>query len=146
MNRIESSVLVPAPLAEVFAYASDWQKWHEWFVGLSGTRPITSVTRGNGAQYAYKVRLMCFSAGVVTEIADFVENVGWRGIGRKGMPHVAHWQFEASGNQTHFTYSLEYRVPVPVLGTLLDAAILKPQWIRILNSSLANVKRHFEVS
>ena len=146
MTRIESSVIVSAPVAEVFAYASDWRRWHEWFVGLSGTRPITGVTRGSGAQYAYKVRLMCFSAGVVTEIADFVENVGWRGIGRKGMPHFTFWRFEASGSQTRFTYALEYRVPVPLLGAWLDAALLKPQWVRIIDSSLANVRRHFEAT
>jgi hypothetical protein len=144
MSRIELSVLIPAPLPEVFAYASDWQRWSEWFEGVSSFRPITDVTRGNGARYAYAARLMAFRIEVVTEIADFVENVGWTGIARKGMSHTTHWRFEPRGDQTWFTYGLEYRVPLPVLGLLIDSLMLKPQWHRIIAASLGNLKRRFE--
>ena len=146
MSRVELSVLVPASLPEVFAYASDWQRWSEWFEGVSGFQPTTEVTRGNGARYAYTVRLMGLRADVVTEITDFVENVGWTGIARKGMFHTTHWHFEACGEQTRFTYALEYQVTVPVLGGLIDSIILKPQWHRIIEASLGNLKRRFESS
>ena len=146
MSRVELSVLVPASLPEVFAYASDWRRWSEWFEGVSSFRPITEVARGNGARYAYTARLMGFQADVVTEIADFVENVGWTGIARKGMPHTTYWHFERCGDQTRFTYALEYRVPVSVLGGLIDSIILKPQWRRVIQASLGNLKRRFETS
>ncbi len=143
MTRVESSVLVPAPVATVFAYASDWQKWPEWFEGVENFHPMTAITRGNGARYAYTARVMAFRARVVTEITDFAENVGWTGVARGGMPHTTHWRFEAAGEQTRFTYGLDYRVPVPLLGKLVDAVLLKPQWRRIISDSLGNLQRRF---
>jgi uncharacterized membrane protein len=143
MTRVESSVLVPAPLPDVFAYASDWRKWSEWFEGIAGCQPTTEGTRGNGTRYAYTARVMGFRARVVTEITEFAENVGWTGIARKGMPHRTHWRFEGFGNQTRFTYGLDYHVPVPLLGALIDSLLLKPQWQRIIQASLANLQRHF---
>ena len=144
MSRVELSVLVPAPLSKVFAYASDWRRWEEWFEGVSGFRAITKITRGNGAQYAYKAQIVCFRVDVVTEITEFAENVGWTGVARKGMPHATYWHFEAVGDQTRFTYAVEGQVPVPVLGSLIDAVMLKPQWHRIVEASLANLTRRFE--
>jgi len=144
MIRVELSVVIPAPLPEVFAYASDWRKWDEWYVGVSDFLSVNETTQGNGAQYAYKARLACFSATVVTEIIDYAENVGWKGIGRRGMRHATYWHFEAVGDQTRFTHTVEGQVPIPVLGALIDAVLLRPQWHRIVADSLANLRRHFE--
>ena len=44
--QIEDSIVVAAPLNEVFAYASDWQHWAEWFKGVSDFRPTTAIERG----------------------------------------------------------------------------------------------------
>jgi hypothetical protein len=144
MARVELSVLVPAPLPKVFAYASDWRRWEEWYQGVSGFRAITEITRGNGAQYAYKAHMLFFRAEIVTEITEFAENVGWKGVARKGMRHATCWHFEAVGDQTRFTHAVEGQVPVPILGALIDALMLKPQWQRIVEASLTNLKRRFE--
>jgi hypothetical protein len=144
MVRVELSVLVPAPLSEVFSYASDWRRWEEWYEGVSGFRAITEVTRGNGAQYAYKAHIGPLRATVVTEITEFVENGGWTGVARKGMRHATHWRFEAVGDQTRFVHAVEGKVPIPVLGGLIAAVVLRPQWQRIVEGSLANLRRRFE--
>ena len=60
MTRIEASAIIPAAPEEVFRYASDWQKWAEWFEGVSDFQPTTKIVRGNGARYAYKARLLGF--------------------------------------------------------------------------------------
>ncbi len=104
MARIEQSVIIEAALKNVFHYAADWQKWSDWFEGVSGFRSTTVIKQGNGARYAYKARIMGVSASVETEIHDFVENVGWKGIATKGMPHTTQWIFESVGNGTKFTY------------------------------------------
>jgi coenzyme Q-binding protein COQ10 len=143
MTRIEQSVFIQAPVEQVFAYASDYQKWSEWFEGVSDFKPTTAVTRGSGARYQYKARLMGFAARVETEIHDFHPNSGWRGVATAGMPHRTGWVFEPMGLGSKFTYILEYRVPVPLLGPLLDRFFLKPQWNKIIQNSLANLSRHF---
>ncbi len=143
MTKIEDTVVVDAPIDAVFSYAADWRRWPDWFDGLSDVRPTSEVPRGNGARYAYRVRVMGLSAAVETEIHDFLEGRGWTGVGTRGLPHRTHWRFEALGQSTRFTYALEYRVPVPVLGAVLDALVVKREWRGILRTSLLNLQRHF---
>ena len=107
MIRLEHTVIIPLPLDQVFAYAADYRTWPEWFVGLSDVRPTTTTPGDNGARYAYKVRMMSVTAGVETEIREFVRNVGWIGVGTRGIPHRTHWHFESLQEGTRFTYGLE---------------------------------------
>ena len=144
MTHIEGSILISAPQQQVFAYASDWRTWSDWFQGVSDFRPLTEIQRGNGARYAYHARVFGFRASVETEITQFREDHGWTGVGRRGLPHTTHWLFESVGAGTRFTFAQEYHVPVPVLGSLLDAAFLRREWRRIIDASLANLRRHFE--
>jgi uncharacterized membrane protein len=143
MTRVEGTVIVDAPVHTVFTYASDWRRWQEWFEGVSGFRSTTEVTRGTGARYVYRASLMGLPATVETEIRDFVEDQGWTGIATRGVPHRTQWHFQAQGESTSFTYALEYELPVPVLGALVDALFLKGQWRRIIGRSLSNLKGHF---
>ena len=144
MTRVESSVDVPAPLAEVFAYASDWRKWEEWWEGVSDFKPTTKLTRGNGTRYAYKAWIAGITLNLETEIHDFAENVGWTGIVTKGPPHKTQWVFEGKGDLTRLTYILEYTLPVPMLGPPLDSLLMRPGWRRRLEKSLRNLRVYFE--
>ncbi|MFO7697169.1 MAG: SRPBCC family protein [Anaerolineae bacterium] len=143
MKPVEHSVVVQAPLEQVFAYTSDYRKWPEWYTGVGEATPTTQTTRGNGTRYAYKARMMGMWAAVETEIHDFEENRGWTGVGTKGLPHRTHWTFEPLGTGTRFTHAVECTVPVPLLGPLLEG-LLRPEWERILSSSLTNLQRHFQ--
>jgi len=113
MTRIEHSVVIQASVEEVFRYAADYQRWQEWYVGVE------------------------------TEIHDFKQNRGWTGIATKGMPHRTAWMFEPVGSATRFTHVVEGHVPVPLFGSLFDSLFLKPQWDRIVKTSLNNLGRHF---
>jgi hypothetical protein len=74
-------------------YAADYQKWPSWFEGVSDFEATTSVTQGNGARYAYRARMMGVSATLETEVHDFQQNRGWRGVATRGMPHRTQWAF-----------------------------------------------------
>ena len=144
MTRVEASVEVNAPLQDVFAFASDWRRWDDWWEGVSGFHPTTEITRGNGTRYAYKAWIAGLALNLETEIHDFVENVGWRGMVTRGVPHRTQWVFEGKGKATRLTYILEYSLPVPVLGPLADSLLMRPGWRRRLERSLRNLKIHFE--
>jgi len=86
---------------------------------------------------------MMMTAIVETEIHKYIENSGWTGVATRGIPHRTHWIFEPVGAETRFTYILEYRLPIPLLGRLLEVLFLERQWQRILDGSLQNLKTHF---
>ena len=144
MKRIEASVEINAPVADVFAFASDWRRWEDWWEGVSQFRPTTGVTRGNGTRYAYKAWIAGMTFNLETEICEFSENVGWRGVATKGPPHRTQWVFEAKGDKTRLTYILEYDLPWPLLGPILNSLLMRPGWQRMLDRSLRNLKVHFE--
>lgn len=143
MTRIERSVLINSDIRDLFAYVSDYRYWSDWFEGTSGFRVTSKKERGNGARYRYKAWLFGIPAIVETEIYDFVENAGWKGISTRGMPHRTEWIFEPDGDHTRFTYALEYRIPVPLLGPVLDSLFMKKKWTSIIEKSLSNLKIKF---
>lgn len=143
MTKIEDSVIIDAPIEAVFAYASDWCRWPEWFEGLTDVRSTSEIVRGTGARYAYRVRVLGLPARVETELRDFEEGRGWTGVGTRGLPHRTHWRFETEGRSTRFTYGLEYRLPPALLGAVLDALLAKREWRGIIRRSLANLREHF---
>jgi len=143
MARIERSIIINKPVDEVFAYASDWGKWSDWFEGVSDFKPTTEIKKGNGARYAYKAKMMGLTVPVETEINDFVLNKGWIGKGTKGIPTQTQWIFETYDSGTKFTYVLEYKLPVPLLSAVFDRFIMKPQWNRIIEKSLQNLYQKF---
>jgi len=143
MTRVERSVVIDAPVEQVFNYAADYQRWSEWYEGVSGVRSTAAATKGDNARYAYRVRVMGLSVGVETEIHDFAQNRGWTGVATKGIPHRTAWCFEPVGPATRFTHVVEGHVPVPLLGSLFDSLFLRPQWARIVESSLNNLRQHF---
>jgi len=143
MTKIESNIQIPAPVIDVFPYASDYCKWEEWFEGVSDFKPSTEKTKGNGTRYTYQAKMMGLSVNVETEIFDFVENKGWKGKATKGMPHTTFWRFESVAGGTKFTYALEYNIDIPLIGKWLDKKFIKPQWERIIGNSLKKLKEFF---
>ncbi len=144
MARIETTTLIQAPLQVVFKYVSDWQNWEDWFEGVSGFKSRTGILTGNGARFAYNIKMMGISVGIETEIDNFVPNSSWDGKATKGMSHQTHWIFAAQGNQTKVTYILEYELPFPLVTSWLDSLFMKPQWKKIINKSFENLNKHFQ--
>ncbi len=124
MTTVSSEVLIHAPVQEVFAFASDWSCWADWFAGTSDFRPLTAQTRGTGARYAYRARVLGVRVPVETEICDFVEDGGWTGVGRGGPESRTHWSFVPEGDDTRFTFRMEYRIPL--MPDVLDRLLVRP--------------------
>jgi len=143
MTRIEKSIIINKPVEAVFNYASDWEKWSDWFEGVSDFKPTTETKKGNGARYAYKAKMMGLKVNVETEIRNFVENQGWTGKGTKGVPSHTEWIFEKVDKGTQFTYVLEYKLPFPPISSLFNKYIMKPQWNRIIEKSLRDLNHKF---
>jgi uncharacterized membrane protein len=144
MTEINRSVKINAPLNKVFEYTSDYRNWSEFFEGVSDVKPITDSTRGNGAKFIYKVKVLGMRVKVGTELHEFKENEGWRGKSFKGMEHRTQWIFKKSNGDTEFTYILNYDFPWYFGGKIIDKMFAKPEWIKIIENSLQNVKRIME--
>jgi uncharacterized membrane protein len=146
MTEINRSVKINAPLNKVFDYTSDYRNWSEFFEGVSDVKPITNATRGNNAKFIYKVKMLGMKVSVGTELHDFIENEGWKGKSFKGMEHRTEWIFKKSNGYTEFTYVLNYDFPWYFGGNMINKMFAQPEWLRIIENSLQNVKRKMEVN
>ena len=144
MTEIKRSIIIKAPIDKVFKYVSDYQKWSDWYEGVSNFNTITKITRGNGTKYVYKAKLFGINVTVGTEITQFKENEGWIGKSFKGFGHKTLWNFKESNGDTEFTHGLIYKVPWYMGGKFSDNKLLKPAWIKIIENSLKNLKRIME--
>lgn len=144
MTEIIRSVIIKAPIERVFNYASDYQKWPEWYEGVSNFNPVTEMIRGNGTKYVYNAKIFGMNATAGTEIKQFKENEGWIGKSFKGFEHKTLWSFKKLNGETEFTHGLFYKVPWYLGGKLGDNKLLKPAWIKIIENSLQNLKNIME--
>ena len=144
MTEIIRSIIIEAPIERVFQYASDYQKWPEFYEGVSDFNPITETTRGNGTKYIYKAKIFGMNNIVGTEITEFRENGGWIGKSFKGLEHKTQWIFKKSNSNTEFTHGLSYKCPWYMGGKFVDNKFVEPAWIKIIEKSLQNLKRIME--
>lgn len=142
MRSVKGEVLILAPVHEVFAYASEWREWPRWFEGVGRIHPLTANTQGNGAQFRYRAFYFGLPVTVETEIHDFEEDRGWRGVTLRGPRSQTAWGFEAVPNGTMFSFELQYELP-PGLG-FLDGIIMRPAWQRALERTALNLKQRVE--
>jgi len=144
MTEIKRSIKIKAPIKIVFKFASDYQKWPEFFEGVSDVKPITETIRGDGAKFIYKVKVLGMRVTVGTEFQQFIENKGWIGKSFKGIEHQTQWIFEQSNGHTEFTFIQNYQFPIYFGGKFIDNLFVKPQWIKIIENSVQNLKRLIE--
>jgi ribosome-associated toxin RatA of RatAB toxin-antitoxin module len=144
MTEIKKSILINAPVSKVFEFASNYQKWPEFFVGISDIRPITDITNDNGARFLYKVQMMGLKISVGTEFQQFKKNEGWIGQSFKGLDAQTQWIFSEAVGKTDFTYIQRYKMPFYMGGDFVDKKYIIPQWIKIIDISFQNLKRLIE--
>jgi hypothetical protein len=144
MLDITRSIQIEAPVEKVFEYVSDYRKWPEFYVGILDIKPITEITHANGARFLYKAKMMGMKVTLGTEFHQFKQNVGWTGISFKGMKHRTLWIFKESESGTEFTHGVSANLPWYMGGKLLSKKILEPEWIKVIEQSLENLKQKME--
>ncbi|MBI2849910.1 MAG: SRPBCC family protein [Chloroflexi bacterium] len=125
MARIDKDITVSAPLEQVFAYIKEPGNWPEFWPNVMEVEDIKTLPNGGySAKYQYKMAGMRFSG--TGEHTEFVPNqwiVIETGGGVKSAITLTFRSIEA--RETRLTLTIEYKIPVPLLGKLAEAVILK---------------------
>lgn len=141
MVQHENSVLIDAPVEEVFAYVNDPNKLPEWMVGMIETRNPAGSGEGLQYEWTYKmVGLQLRGENVVVEYLPdqravhqsigMVESV-WTNI------------VEPHPGGTKLTIAVEYKFPLAILGRFAEHLTLRRNE-REMRFSLLNLKELLE--
>ncbi len=118
------SVVVHAPVDQVYAYLDDPIHMPEFWPSLIEIKDVHELPNGGHTNHwTYKM------AGIRLEgTSEDIEHIPNQRIVSKtkgGVDSTQTWALEPEGPDTKVTFKVDYTVPVPVLGKLAEAAIVK---------------------
>ena len=142
MVKAEKTITINAPVEKVFGYINEPTNLPEIWPSLV---EVTDVQRlpngGHSNRFVYKM------AGIRLEgTSEDVEHVTNQRIVSKtkdGAESTQTWMFQPEAGGTKVTFKVEYTVPIPVLGKLAEAVIVKMN-DREGDLLLANLKARME--
>ena len=124
MAKVEKEVTINAPLEEVFNYVKEPSNLPELCPSLIEVRDVQSLPKGGcDGKWVYKMAGIRFEGK-----GKHVEIVPNQWIVMKtegGVNSLMTWTFRSRGDTTRVTLTIEYKVPVPLLGKLAEAIIVK---------------------
>jgi uncharacterized membrane protein len=141
MAKVGSSVEIDVPLEEVIAFLEDWHNAEKWYEGIYDWTPTTAITTGNGARFSYRTKDLGLEIQYETELYDHVKNRAFKLRSVKGPKVDEQYSFEPIAGGTRVTYAMDYEVPVPIVGSLLDLVVFKSLWAKRVQTNLQNLKR-----
>jgi coenzyme Q-binding protein COQ10 len=140
--HLHLTLMVEAPIDEVYRVARDPYNWSTWFAGLSGPDRI----RGDGevgtvADYSFVFAGMRFPATVeVTDDTVLPEGVTWKGKITGPLEGEQRWTYRPHGLETELIVEVDYAVPGALLGKVADKVIVERMMERNFHHSAENLK------
>jgi uncharacterized membrane protein len=140
MTSIKSSITINAPVEKVFEYSKP-ENLPEIWPSLVEVKNIKELPNGGYSwDWVYKMAGMNFNGS--SEHVEFVENE--RTVAQStGIESTITWTYEPVGGGTKMTALTEYKIPVPLLGKVAEAFIVKMNENES-ETILANLKARLE--
>jgi uncharacterized membrane protein len=138
MAHIAKSVVIDAPLSDVYRYATNLGKVSEWFP-LEVRNPSQEVA-AVGAKYDWSYSMVGIKFDGTTEYLEVVSNELVRLKTTGGIPSKWDYRFSSDGARTRLEVTVDYDVPGRVLGKIADKLVVERVNGNTVESALANLK------
>ncbi len=124
MAKVEKEVTVKAPIEKVFSYISEPSNLPELWPSVMEIKDVQSLPNGGySGRWVYKMVGMRFEG--TAQYTKILPNQ-WIVIETKGgVNSTITWTFRSREDITRVTLTIEYKVPIPLLGKLAEAIIVK---------------------
>jgi uncharacterized membrane protein len=122
--RVEKEVTLQAPIEQIFGYISEPSNLPEFWPSLIEVKDIQSLPNGGySGRWVYKMAGMRFEG--TAEYTKIAPNLYLVVETRGGIRSTITWTFRSKEDITRVTLTIEYKVPIPLLGKLAEAIIVK---------------------
>lgn len=141
MAAYEQSIVIDAPVSEVFKYVNEPTTTPDWLTGMVEVRNI--IGSGEGQQYEWSFKMVGVRLRGQTTVVNYIENecAAHQSIGM--VDSVWTNIVEPHDSGTKLTIKIEYSIPGAVLGKLAEHLTLRRN-MRGLDVSVLNVKETLE--
>ena len=142
MATLRKSIVVHAPVEKIFAYMNDPNNLPEIWPSMVEVKDAKSLPNG-GVWFKFFYKMAGIRLEAISEDTEFVLNQRTVSKTIGGIDGLTTLTYETVQGGTRVTLEMEYSVPIPVVGKLAEAVILK------LNDQegdtlLANLKTRME--
>lgn len=141
MPKINNSINISAPVEKVFAYVADPMNDPEWFIGLTEVKDVTGS--GVGQHYHWKYSMIGVPLHGEATITEHVPNERVVVETKGGVMSTFTYTFASHEGGTKLDSSVDYTIPVPVLGKLAEKLVFKRNQ-RETRMGLENIKERLE--
>ncbi len=124
MAEIRRSISIDAPVEKVFAHIDNPSNLPVVWPSLVEVKDIEELPTG-GKKYNWVYKMAGVRLEGTTETTDYVANQRLVTNVYGGVDSTFVWEFLPEGDGTKLNLSIEYIVPVPVLGKLAEGLIVK---------------------
>ncbi len=142
MAKITREILINAPVEKVFEYHSNPMNQPEYWPSMLEVKDIEELPEGR-RKYNWVYKMAGIRLEGTTETTEFVENERIVTKSTGGVESTFVYEYKPEGEGTRLAMEVEYTVPVPVLGKLAEAFILKANE-READTVLGNLKDRLE--
>ena len=124
MAKVEKTISINAPVEKIFSYISDPTNLPEFWPSLVETSDVQTLPNGHHSnRWVYKMAGMRFEG--TSEDTEFIPNQRLVSKTSGGVESTQTWTFQPEASGTRVTFTVEYTVPIPVLGKLAEAIIVR---------------------
>jgi uncharacterized membrane protein len=142
MSKLEKSINVNAPIEKVFGYISERTNLPEIWPSLTEVSDMKTLPNGGCTNHwVYKMAGMRLEG--TNEDVEYIKNERIVSKTKGGIDSTQRWIFQPEGGATKVTFEVEYKIPIPVLGKIAEAVIVKMNEHEG-DSLMANLKARME--
>jgi uncharacterized membrane protein len=124
MAEMQKSVFVRAPVDEVFSYMDQPATMPDIWPGLMEATDVQRLPNG-GKQWRWTYKMAGLPYKGVSEDVEWVENQRVVSKTQGGIESTFVWTYEPEADGTRVTVEVEYTIPIPVLGKIAEAVLVK---------------------
>jgi uncharacterized membrane protein len=142
MAKLERSITINAPAAKIFDYINVPTNLPQIWPSMLEAKDVQRLSNGgNSFRWVYKMAGMRFEG--TSEDIECVANERLVSETRGGIESTIIWMLQPEDGGTKVTFEAEYTVPIPLLGKLAEAFIVR-QNEHEAEALLANLKARME--
>ena len=123
MAIVDKEAWIESPLENIFSYISEPSNLPEFWPSLMEIRDVQSLPNGGySCRWFYKMLGMRFEGSA--EYTQIVPNKFFVVETKGGINSTISWTVRSRGNKTRVTLTIDYTIPIPLLGKLAEAIVL----------------------
>jgi len=143
MKKAGGSITINAPIKKIFDYINEPTNQPEFWPSLMEIKDVQRLPDGKtNSRWVYKMAGIRFEG--TSEDVEVVANQRIVSKTKGGVESTQTWMFQPEGDETKVTLEIEYTIPIPLLGKLAEAIIVKMNEHEG-ETILANLKSRMEI-